>query len=363
MSHLRQIQLIQYRNYTHFVQQFTSEIVCFCGNNGVGKTNILDAIYSICCCKSYFNRADGSNTTHHLKGHRIDGWFLNANNKEDKVSLVFRENNKKEICFNDVAYEKFSHHLGKFPCVMIAPDDVEIINGTSEGRRKFIDAILSQTNIIYLQKLVAYNTLLQQRNALLKQWESHTNSNFELIEVLNAQLVLLGNYIYTQRKVFLEKFILAVNELYAQISKSNEVIELDYISQLKDDTFLNLLHKNLQQDIYLQRTTNGVHKDDVEILLNKNKFKQIASQGQKKSLLFALKIAEWQYIDTTTHKPPILLLDDIFEKLDEQRLTSLLNIILQQPNIQIFITHTQSEKLSSVFSDLKKEVQIINIAT
>lgn len=362
MSFLRQIQLIQYRNYEMFKQEFFKQIVCFCGKNGVGKTNILDAIYSICCCKSYFNRSDASNTKQHLKGHRIDGWFTNSNNTDEKVSLIFRENNKKEICLNEVAYEKFSYHLGKFPCVMIAPDDVEIINGSSEGRRKFIDTILAQTNTIYLQKLVAYNAIIQQRNALLKQWQNHANNNFELIEVLNLQLEPLGNYIFEERTKFLQQFISSVNNLYNEIAKSDELIELEYCCQLLNNNFLELLEKNIQQDIFLQRTTIGIHKDDIEILLNKNKFKQIASQGQKKSLLYALKVAAWQYIFNTTGKSPLLLLDDIFEKLDEQRLMSLLKIIIQQPNIQIFITHTQAEKLQEVFSGLNKEVQIINVA-
>ncbi|MFY8127993.1 MAG: DNA replication/repair protein RecF [Chitinophagaceae bacterium] len=362
MSFLRQIQLIQYRNYNKFSEQFTQQIVCFCGKNGVGKTNLLDAIYSMCCCKSYFNRTDASNTTHELKGHRIDGWFVNQLDSDEKVSLIFRENNKKEICLNDVPYEKFSYHLGKFPCIMIAPDDVEIINGSSELRRKFIDAILSQTNFTYLQKLVTYNNILQQRNALLKQWQNQANHSLELIDVLNNQLEPIGNYIFNERKKFLENFIETVNTLYHDIAKSHETIELAYNCQLLETSFNDLLQKNLQQDIFLQRTTVGIHKDDIEILLNKNKFKQIASQGQKKSLLYALKVAAWQYIFNTTGKSPLLLLDDIFEKLDEQRLMSLLKIIIQQPNIQIFITHTQAEKLQEVFSGLNKEVQIINVA-
>lgn len=362
MSFLRQIQLLQYRNYLQITQNFNSDIVCFCGNNGVGKTNLLDAIYSLCCCKSYFNRTDISNTKHQFIGHRIDGWFLEDEQKEQKVSLIFRENNKKEICLNHVAYEKFSQHLGKFPCVMIAPDDVEIINGSSELRRKLIDTILSQTNPEYLKKLVAYNAILQQRNALLKQWNANDSNQFELLVILNHQLIPLGNFIFRERNNFLLILIDLINNLYQQIANSEERITLEYQSQLTNENFDDLLSKNVQQDIYLQRTNTGIHKDDIQILLNDIKFKQIASQGQKKSLLFALKLAEWQYIKNSTNKSPILLLDDIFEKLDENRLSSLLNIILHQAPTQIFITHTQAEKLNEVFNALKKEVQIINIA-
>lgn len=360
MPQLQNISLTHYRNYISQQFFFNENIIGICGANGAGKTNLLDAIYYLSFSKGYFTRTDASNIHHNLQGFRIEGNYKIQDNPYN-VTCILRENNKKEFYFNNEEYKKLSKHIGKIPCVMIAPDDIELITGSSEIRRKFIDVILSQINDDYLQYLISYNSFLQQRNSVLKQYGITQVLDETLFSILTEQLSKFGTLIFEIRTAFLNTFLPLVNKLYQQIASSEkEAIDCKYQSQLNNDNLLHLLSKNLQSDMYLQRTNIGIHKDDIDFLINDNKFKNEASQGQRKSLLFALKLAEWQTLYKQKGFPPLLLLDDVFEKLDADRMQNLMEIVSKE-DAQIFITDTHKERLQQQLVSLNKSFEIIEI--
>jgi len=272
---------------------------------------------------------------------------------------ILRENNKKEFLVNGEEYKKFSEHIGKYPCVMIAPDDVELINGSSEERRKLIDTVLSQINKVYLQHLIDYNKLLLQRNSLLKQFAEQTKPDESLLEIITNQLVEKGQFIFEERKAFLEQFLPKVNSFYQKISGRNESIGVAYQSQLSSRDMKGLLSDARQKEIILQRTTIGIHRDDIDLMINNASFKSEASQGQKKSLLFALKLAEWQVLKEVNGFAPILLLDDLFEKLDQERMHNLLHWVYTEEDGQIFITDTHQERLIDTLKNVNISYQLI----
>ncbi len=360
MLQLQHISLTHFRNYVQQQFDFTKNIIGICGQNGVGKTNLLDAIYYLSFSKSYFNRSDGSNVHHQLQGFRIAGNYL-LNDKSITITSIIRENNKKEFSFNNEEYKKLSEHIGKLPCVMIAPDDIELITGGSELRRKFIDVILSQINDTYLQHLIAYNNLLQQRNSLLKQYATTGSLDDVLFNIITEQLATQGNIIFSIRQSFFKSFLPSIITSYSAIANTHDELSCNYQSQLINQNFLQLLQQNLQADMALQRTNIGIHKDDIEILMGGNKFKTEASQGQRKSLLFAFKLSEWKAIQQHKGFPPILLLDDVFEKLDAARMHNLLHIVSAEEHAQIFITDTHQERLEKQLSAINKAFEIIII--
>lgn len=362
MLTLQQIALVQFRNYINNTFVFNKNIIGICGANGTGKTNLLDAIYYLSFCKSYFNRTDSSNVTHHCLGFRIEGNYLLKNNTTN-VACIVRENGKKEFVCNGDEYKKFSTHIGYLPCVFIAPNDIELISGSSELRRKFIDIILSQIEPHYLQNLIEYNFILQQRNAMLKQQAVTGILDDELFNILTQQLAQKGTIIFEQREKFLQQFLPQVLINYSSIAAANDVVQLQYQSQLQQGNFYELLIKNKQTDFALQRTTAGIHKDDIECVLQAVKFKNIASQGQHKSLLFAFKLTEWQTLQQHKGFSPMLLLDDVFEKLDANRMSNLLHLVSKYSDAQIFITDTHKDRLQHHLNNLPQEHQIIEIST
>jgi DNA replication and repair protein RecF len=362
MFHLDDIHLTQFKNYPSASYNFNERVVGICGMNGKGKTNLLDAIYYLSFTKSYFSKSDLFNNQFGSDGFRIEGSYtLPATTPIQKVICIYRLGSKKELYLNDVPYEKFSSHIGKFPCVMIAPDDVEIIAGGSEERRKFMDTILSQTDAYYLQELIIYNKVLLQRNSLLKQFAEQGSRDMQLLEVLNSQLIQPGKVIYEKRRQFTEKLVPRARKFYMQIANNDEVIDLKYESQLNTNDFKNLLEANVQKDIALQRTTAGIHRDDLITNLTGKPFKNIASQGQRKSLLFAIKLAEYEILKESKGFSPILLLDDVFEKLDDLRMNNLLHWVCGQNDGQVFITDTHEDRLSNTLRSLDVIPQIIEL--
>jgi DNA replication and repair protein RecF len=334
--------------------------VGICGLNGTGKTNLLDAIYYLSFTKSYFGRTDSQNVHHGLAGIRIQGKYA-LNDEPQQLTCIIRENNKKELSLNGEEYKKFSEHIGKLPCVMIAPDDVELVSGKSEERRKFIDTILSQINRNYLQHLIDYTKLLQQRNSLLKQAAEQGRTDEALLEIYSEQLGTKGQYIFGQRKIFLETFLPLISTYYIKISGKDDGITAKYESQLFDGDMKQLLQGSKQKDFVLQRTTVGIHKDDIELMMGNATFKSEASQGQRKSLLFALKLAEWQTLKTNKGFSPILLLDDVFEKLDEQRMHNLLHWVCKEDDGQVFITDTHKERLEKSLKGIGVGYQLVEL--
>jgi DNA replication and repair protein RecF len=359
MLSLKSIQLTQFKNYQQQLLEFNSSIIALTGANGVGKTNLLDAIHYLSFTKSYFTGVDSNNVLHGASGFRIEGIF-EKEGEPFKTCIILRENGKKEISCNDAAYEKFSQHIGLFPCVMIAPDDVELIIAGSELRRKFLDTLLSQINSEYLQQLIVYNKILQQRNSYLKQSAQTQIKNNSLLEVLDEQLTAAGNYIYQTRNSFLPAFQQKVLEFYKHIAGKEEAVLLQYESQLSQSSFEQLLEQSREKDYLLQRTSCGTHKDDLLFSLNKQPFKSTASQGQRKSLLFSLKLAEAETIKEKKGAYPLLLLDDVFEKLDAHRMHNLLDYVCSQ-KAQVFITDPNEERVRKMFDELGIEIQVYSL--
>jgi len=262
---------------------------------------------------------------------------------------------------NENVYDKFSHHIGRYPCVIIAPDDAQLITGGSEERRKFLDALLSQLDAAYLQNLITYNKILQQRNSLLRSFTEYGNKDFPLLDVLDGQLIKPGAFVFNKRKEFLVSFLPLAKHLYNDISRLSEEVNLFYESELLQASFAELLNLNRQKDCLAQRTTSGIHKDDLEIELGSLLFRNIASQGQRKSLLFALKLAEMEVLKKEKGFAPLLLLDDVFEKLDEDRIGNLLNKVCVENDGQVFITDTNEERLRSHLESLSVNYQLITL--
>ncbi len=360
MLRLHSISLVQFRNYLQQQFSFTERIVGICGLNGSGKTNLLDAVYYLSFTRSYFSRPDAQNVHHGLAGLRLQATY-DLQGEPQELVCILRENNRKELQLNDASYKKFSDHIGKIPCVMIAPDDVVLVTGGSEERRTFIDTLLSQISKEYLLCLIDYQKLLQQRNSLLKQSAETGSIDESLLQILDEQLCKKGNYIFGERKTFLETFLPLAASIYQRIAGKDDDLSLVYESQLLKDDFALLLTQSGSKDLALQRTTAGIHRDDLLFYMGAAPFKTEASQGQRKSLLFALKLAEWQVLKEKKGFTPILLLDDVFEKLDEQRMFQLLNWVCTESDGQVFITDTHADRLKGNLSEINVPYQVIEL--
>ncbi len=360
MLKLENISLVQFRNYDNLNLSFSKRIIGISGKNGCGKTNLLDAVYYLCFTKSYFGKSDAQNAQYGKKGFRIGGSFTQTDNPFDTICVV-RETGKKEFSVNNEVYGRMASHIGKFPCVMIAPDDVAIITEGSEERRKFIDYTISQMDAAYLQTLIDYNKLLQQRNSLLKQAADYGKMDEALFQVITNQLIEAGKIIFDKRTVFLAEFIPIATALYRDIAGNDEKLTIRYTSGLQTADFSDLLLRCQQKDRLLQRTTQGTHRDDLEFELDGQVFKTAASQGQRKSLLFALKLAEFDILERHKGYAPILLLDDVFEKLDEHRMINLLTRVCVTNEGQVFISDTHYDRLTETLQKLSDDFSIIQL--
>ncbi len=360
MLSLHKITITHFKNYEFSSFDFSENVIGICGLNGKGKTNLLDAIYYCCFTKSYFSSTDQLNINFEKDGFRLEAFF-DKQGDHQKVICIHRGTAKKEFFLNDIPYEKFSKHIGFLPVVMIAPDDIELITGSSEGRRKFIDTVISQLDAGYLQELITYNKILQQRNSQLKKMEADKSVSMTVLEILDEQLVPPAKIIHQKRKMFLAKLVPLVKQFYKQISNDAESISLEYISQLNENNFENLLQQFRSRDIVLQRSNAGIHKDDIGLFLNAQPFKNIASQGQRKSLLFALKLAEFELLKSDKGFAPLLLLDDVFEKLDDRRMEQLLHWVCNENKGKVFITDTHRDRLEDAFKKLGTSFQIIEL--
>jgi DNA replication and repair protein RecF len=359
----RKIIITGYKNYQSTSFTFSQRIVGICGLNGNGKTNLLDVINYLCFTRSYFTKSDSGNVRFGEEGFRLEGILENGNpDEKQKIVCIYRGPVKKEFYLDDVPYVKFSHHVGKFPCVMIAPDDIAMITGASDERRKFLDTLISQADPEYLQQLITYNKVLQQRNSFLKNEHSRNNLDLTLLDTFDIQLIKPGKYIHRVRNKFSQRLIPLVREFYRAISGDREDISLQYQSHLNDCDFMALLKSTRQRDLQSQRSNSGVHRDDVLFYIRENQFKSIASQGQRKTLLFACKLAEFEVLREMKKAPPFLLLDDVFEKLDAHRMRNLLNYVCHNNPGQVFITDTHKERLEKELAPFKNNVEIVELS-
>lgn len=349
MKYIGKISLIQFRNYESGNYEFPQRITCITGPNGSGKTNLLDAVYYLCYTKSYFGANQQNSVQNGKEGFRVSGVFEEPDGSQT-ISCKWLEG-KKEVSRNGVEYEKVTDHIGAYSAVMIAPDDIELINGYSEQRRKWMDAILGQADREYLERLMRYQRVLQQRNAWLKLQAQRGKGELTELEYYNQSLAQDGTYLYERRRGFLQSFLPLLSDYYHQLSGGDEPIHVTYTSDLQEKPLQIWLEQNLDNDMRYQRTLRGVHRDDWELQLNGMSLKQFGSQGQKKSFLFALKLGQYAWLTQTLGHTPVLLLDDIFEKLDQSRMEALLRIIRGEGFGQVILTDTHAGRIREAFGD------------
>ncbi|MBI4647429.1 MAG: DNA replication and repair protein RecF [Bacteroidia bacterium] len=348
--YLKNLTLLNFKNYKQLELEFSPRINCLTGDNGSGKTNLLDAIYYLSFCKSMFNPVDSQNINYNENFFAVQGNYVVDEIKENIYCCVKR-GQKKQFRRNKKEYERLSEHIGLIPLVAITPLDNVLFTGGSEERRKFIDSVISQFDRLYLEDLIRYNKALAQRNQLLKDLYRHpAGSVEETLELWNEQLILHGTRIYEKRKIFTQEFIPVFQYYYSFISEGKELVSLLYESQLHRQNFRDLLHESVGKDKILQYTTTGIHKDDLFLELEKHPIKKIGSQGQQKTYLIALKMAQFDFIKKNKKFNPVLLLDDIFDKLDVFRVKQILNLVADNISGQIFITDTSHERLEKILN-------------
>lgn len=329
---------------------FSEKFNCIAGNNGVGKTNLLDAIYYLSFCKSFFNAIDTQNIRGEEPFFLIQGKYLDQEGMPHEVYCGLKRGEKKSFRINKKEYERLSDHIGTIPLVIVSPEDHELIRGGSELRRKFLDGIIAQYDKVYLDELLAYNRVLQQRNTLLKSFAERRYFDQTAIDIYDEQLVKAGHYLYLKRKELFGSFNEFFNDLYHFLSGGEEKVEMIYQTKWVESGFHQLLKEAIDRDLQAQFTTVGVHKDDLEFLINGHSAKKFASQGQQKSLLLSLKLAQYEFVFKQKKVKPLLLLDDIYDKLDEGRLTRLLEMVGEERFGQVFITDTHQHRIGKILS-------------
>jgi DNA replication and repair protein RecF len=358
--YLQQLSVINFKNYAEAELRFSPGVNAFTGDNGAGKTNLLDAIHYLSLCKSYFNPVDSQQIKQGADFFIINGTF-NKNKKQEKIACGVKRNQKKQFKRNKNDYQRLADHIGLFPLVMVSPYDISIIIEGSEERRKFIDNVLSQTDNHYLDEVITYNKVLANRNALLKQIADTGRYDPQLLEVLDEQLITAGNSIFNKRKMFMESFTGIFNKHYQFLTEGAEQVQLIYESQLLQDGFATLLKKSIERDRALERTTAGIHKDDLQFIIHGMPMKKFGSQGQQKSFLIALKLAQYTFLNQQKGFKPLLLLDDIFDKLDEKRVTKLMQMVSENDFGQVFITDTSLSRVQNIFSGMGVAINIFNV--
>lgn len=339
--------LTNFKNYEYQEIDCTAGLICFVGKNGMGKTNLLDAIYYLCMGKSFFNVPDSQISRHEADFFRLEGRFeLKARAERIVAKVIPRK--KKELERNAVPYARLSEHVGLLPVVMIAPDDTYLATEGSEARRSFLDNTLSQLEPSYLKQLIQYNKLLKQRNALLKQFGESQRFDRALLDTYSQQMLSPAKAIYEKRSAFMVLFQPLLQRLYERISGGQEEVNIRYRAKQEANSMATLLEQALEKDRILQRTTVGPHKDDLDFTIASYPLKRFASQGQLKSYVLALKLAQYEILKEKKKVVPFLLLDDIFDKLDNERVSQLLGLLLEEGYGQLFITDTDEHRLEQI---------------
>jgi len=357
---LQKLSLLNFKNYSEAELSFSAAVNAFTGNNGAGKTNLLDAIHYLSLCKSYFNPIDGQQIRHNHDFFMVQGIF-DKDNQDDVISCGLKRGQKKQFKKNKKEYQRLADHIGSYPLVMISPNDISIIIEGSEERRRFIDNVISQTDHGYLDELIVYNRNLQNRNALLRQIALTGKYDPELLDIYDEHLILSGNRIFTKRRAFMEVFTGIFDQHYQYLSDRAESVELVYDSPLLKADFADLIKQSLERDRVLERTTTGIHKDDLAFTLGGMPLKKFGSQGQQKSFLIALKLAQYTFLHQEKGFKPLLLLDDIFDKLDENRTRKLMKMVSDKDFGQIFITDTSRKRIEGIFSEIDFPVRIFDV--
>ncbi|UZO79942.1 DNA replication/repair protein RecF [Aquimarina sp. ERC-38] len=353
--------LLHYKNFESADFTFHNKINCLVGNNGVGKTTVLDAIYHLSFGKSYFNPVTSQNITHGKDFFMIEGTYQ-RDQREEKVIISAKKGQKKMIKRNGKNYDTFSEHIGFLPLVMISPADRDLITEGSDTRRKLIDGIISQNDSQYLHELLQYNKVVSQRNSLLKYFTANQTFDATTLDIYNEQLHQLGSNIFEKRTEFLTEFIPVFKQRYEAITSGNEKVSITYQSKLQHIGLSDLLKNNLQRDRMLQYTSVGIHKDDLDFTIDSYPIKKFGSQGQQKSFLIALKLAQFEILKQQNKVTPILLLDDIFDKLDEQRVSHIVALVNEQKFGQLFISDTHAKRTEEVIKNISASYKLFELS-
>ncbi len=360
IMYLKKLSLTNFKNYDQVELDFSPKINCIVGNNGVGKTNILDAIHYLSLTKSFFNNIDSISIRHGEEYFIINGTFMREGD-EDQIYCAFQKQKPKVLKKNGKEYQKLSDHVGKYPVVMISPADNALVSEGSEERRRLLNKIISQYNAEYLDSVLKYSKALQQRNRLLKDFKSTGRFESEALSMWDSQLVKYGTYVFKERDILVNELIPVFQERYSMISSGKERVRLSYRSHLSEGDFGEALINSVSKDRFLEYTTIGIHKDDLHFDMNEHSVKSLGSQGQQKSFLVALKLAKFDYIKHKSGHSPILLLDDIFDKFDAERVEQIIRLVGNQRFGQIFITDTHQSRLHEILSSHKTDYRLFRI--
>jgi DNA replication and repair protein RecF len=354
---LKKIQLLNFKNYEEILFDFSTGIHGFVGENGSGKTNLLDAIHYLCLTKSAFNSLDSQSIRHGERFFMIQGVF-EKENKEIEVHCSLQEGRAKTLKVEKKPYQKISEHIGHFPCVLMTPYDTDLIREGSETRRKFFDGTLSQIDQTYLNNLLKYNKIIEQRNSLLKQFAERNFFDKTLIETYDSQLFPLAQAIFDKRSAFVAEFIPLLENYYFFICDEKEKVGMKYVSDLQTSDFESLLRHQLSKDMLLQRTTKGIHKDDYVFEIDGHSIHKFGSQGQQKSYVIALKLAQFELLCQYKGIKPLLLLDDIFDKLDDKRIKKLMELMSSGKFGQVFLSDARPERTRGLFAEINQAIHI-----
>ena len=354
------LSILNFRNYEDQIFEFSPEVNCLVGDNGSGKTTVLDAIYYLSFCKSYFNPIDSQNIRYGEGFFVLQSEVL-KNGEKDKLHCGVKQGQKKQFRRNDKEYSRLVDHVGKYPAVILTPNDIDLIKEGSEFRRKFMDGIISQYDRKYLDSLIDYNKALQQRNNLLRFFAENRTFDEEMLEIWDEQLIKFGTYIHEERERFIDRFKPGFAALHEKITGNAEHVSLLYNTQLTGQDLKGLLQDARAKDRQLRRSTVGIHKDDLEFVIDEHPIKKFGSQGQQKSYLIALKLAQFQFVEEATGVQPVLLLDDIFDKIDDKRVANLMQLVSDGTFGQIFITDTHEERIPELFKEVGCDLKIFRI--
>jgi DNA replication and repair protein RecF len=358
--HIKKLSLTQFKNHKKSVLNFCNGFNCFHGKNGAGKTNILDGLHYICNGKSYFGRIDTNNIMFEESFALIDAEITGAD-VSDLVSIGLQRAGKKGLKKNGATIQRLADYVGYLPAIMITPGDISMLTGNSDDRRKYVDRAIGYTDPAYLKSLIKHNKLLDSRNELLKQFYLNQNQDLLALEAIDVQLIPLMDFIHQKREIFIQEIQEPLNSVYLALVNEEETLSLEIDSNLNTMTATENLTMSLNQDLMAQRTTVGIHKDDLITTINNVSVKKYGSQGQIKSATIALHLAAYLYMKSKINTKPLLLLDDIFEKIDDLRSTRLLNLISSPDFGQIFITDTSEIRLKSKLEAVTTEKKFFNI--
>ena len=349
--YLHELKLANFKNCESADMVLSEKVNCFVGLNGAGKTNILDSIYYLSFCKSFFGATDKMNIRHNQDFFSIHGLYSHDEKEDELVSCIQKRDAQKSFRFNKKEYSRLSDHIGKFPLVMISPYDRDLINEGSDLRRKFIDGVISQFDPLYLNALLKYNRALQQRNTQLKQFAETRTFDRDLLRLWDDQLIMNAGDIHAKRQQFLKELLPIFQHYYEIVSGGNEQVGIVYQSRLSEKPLRELLDESLNADCHSGYTNVGIHKDDLEFELDGHQLKKFGSQGQQKSFVVSIRLAQFEFNYQKIGYKPILLLDDIFDKLDDQRVMKLVRLVGDNHFGQVFITDTQRKRVECLFDD------------